>query len=168
MRSFFVSFFLAPFAMLSSVGLADSIGEYSIDEPEEPVIWIEEWFDGCTELSASTKVTISKMTLDADCLTQALGYCTGRISDDREESCQMIFIDHLRLKGKEISSSLPAEINLRGFKLRSYENAVGRASKPSFETCDNEVPELECELLDVTLRWLDWRYAQRLLKENRE
>ncbi|WP_299944998.1 hypothetical protein [uncultured Ruegeria sp.] len=148
--------------------LAENEKNYSISEPEEPIIWIEEWFDGCAALSNSTKVTISKMTLDADCVAQALDYCIGNISSNLEELCHTVFVDHLQHKSSEILSSLPAQVSLTGFNLKSYESAVERTSRSDSEACDETMPELRCQLLVTTLRWLDLRYAQRLLKDKGE
>ncbi|WP_170400340.1 hypothetical protein [Ruegeria arenilitoris] len=167
-KSIILLFSLIALVVSTGFSLAQNEEEYSISEPEEPIVWIEDWFDGCAALSNSTKVTISKMTLDSDCVTQALDYCIGDISTDLEEWCQMVLIDHLRHTSGEILSSLPSQVSLRGFEQKSYERAVSRASRSTSKICDDTVPELECQLLDTTLRWLDLRYAQRLLKDKGE
>ncbi len=149
-------------ALLISAALAgadDSMGQAS-----EPVIGVEDWFDGCTQLSKTTVMTVSKMTLDVDCVARALDYCTNNNENSYQDTCHEILIEHIRLRSAEISDLLPANPDLKGFKRSSYEGARWRVAEVSQTKCETDTPENECKLLDAATKWLDLRFAERLLE----
>ncbi|NOD61803.1 MULTISPECIES: hypothetical protein [unclassified Ruegeria] len=141
------------------------------DDPSqihEPVFGVEDWFDGCAQLSNNTVMSIPKMALDMDCVAWALDYCTNKQENSYQDICHETLIDHIHLRSAEISEELPENPNLKGFKRSSYEKARQRAADVSQSKCDAEMSENECKLLDATLRWLDLRIAERLLEGNRQ
>jgi len=133
-----------------------------------PIIGVENWFDGCAQLSQETMMTVPKMTLDTDCVTFALDYCTQRQTNSYSDICYEILTEHILLKSAEILPSLPANPNLKGFKHSSYSNALRRASDIEKASCESDISERECLLIDATLKWLDLRLAERLLEGERQ
>ncbi|MES0824756.1 hypothetical protein [Ruegeria sp. SCP11] len=138
--------------------------EESPSQNLEPIIGVEDWFDGCAQLSQETVLTVSKMNLDADCVALALDYCTQKQTNSFQDICHEILIDHIVLRSAEISRLLPSKPDLKGFKLSSYTNALRRASEAAQIQCGTDMSERECLLLDVTMKWLDLRFANRLLE----
>ncbi|MCA0905210.1 hypothetical protein LCM27_02230 [Ruegeria marisrubri] len=131
--------------------------------PVEPVVGIEDWFDGCAELTNTTRATVSKHTLDQGCAGQALYFCLAQDRSRFEERCQDILISHLSLKSAEISASLPSEPDLSASHLQVYTRTVQDASSGHSGTCIGH-SELYCRFLHEVGTWVDWRHAQRLVE----
>lgn len=136
----------------------------SMGQASEPVIGVENWLDGCTQLSKTTVMSVPKMTLDMDCVASALDYCTNNQENSYQDICHEILIEHIRLRSAEISGYLPANPNLKGFKRSSYANARRRTSEDFQTKCEADMSENECLLLDATMKWLNLRLAERLLE----
>jgi hypothetical protein len=143
----------------AKVWAEDSSGQNS-----EPFLGVEDWFDGCANLGQETVMTVPKMTLDADCVTLALSYCTQKHTNSYREICHEILTEHLDRKSAEILHLLPMKPNLKGFKRSSYQNALRRASETPQTQCLADMSESDCKLVDATMKWLDLRFANRLLE----
>ena len=139
----------------------------SMGQALEPVIGIEDWFDGCTQLSKTTVMSVPKMTLDVDCVAWELDYCANKQENSYQDICHEILIEHIRLRSAENSGGLPANPILKGFRRSSYANALQRAAEDSQTKCETDMSEDECQFFDTTMKWLDLRFANQLLEGER-
>lgn len=123
---------------------------------------VKGWLDGCVALAPAASPVTSVVELD--CLKAAIEYCEVGRSKEYHQPCY-----------SSLASSLSAEVRLiRPFlelteetsvrTRRSYERRLERIDKSDHESCAEEAPKAECELVEIGLKWLEARSLARVVE----
>ncbi|WP_131726262.1 hypothetical protein [Ruegeria denitrificans] len=110
------------------------------------------------------------MTMDTNCISIAVDYCTiGRVVEERVQ-CLVRLTEHVDALSTEIKTTVPKSIGKSGRAARSYERQYLQLVEGVSDVCDasssEEIPpDTWCEMHLNAGSWVNWRHLQRLAGE---